>query len=532
MELEQKAAQLFWITVHGPAGDTSHPANRRAYGVDTPAEVIRRHRPGGVVLFAWADNTQHPEQVARLTRELQEAAGTSGQRLGIAIDEEGGRVTRLGPPATGFPSARAVGVAADRDLALRRWRATGRELAALGVTTNLAPVVDLGNARNPVVGDRAFAEDVATVVAHGASAVQGLHEGGVAAVAKHFPGHGATEVDSHLALPVVELSRGDLEPHVEVFRQLVAARPPAGIMPGHLLVRALDPDRPATLSSAILAGLLRGQLGYEGAVVTDSLSMAGIRGARTDPQVAAAAVQAGADVLLTPPDLTGAVEAIVDAVRRGELSEGRLDEALRRAEALRTVGAGGQHAGVSAAAAGVGAPEHRLLASEIARRAVLVQGGAERLPLRSPRTVVIGVTGSGARGLADELARRGRAAALIEVPWQDEGAERLAAAGQEQAVSHVRPGGSIDLGDLAAGLRDADVVLVRRVPEVDLAAQERLLSPVVRGCEGPVIVETGGGAVPLERTDVCVVRSHDASAYGLEAIASVLTGEGPRRTGR
>jgi beta-N-acetylhexosaminidase len=522
MTLEQKVAQLFWITVYGPAGDAVHPANRRAYGVDTPAEVVRRHRPGGVVLFAWSDNTQHPEQMARLTRDLQVASGgTSGQRLGIAIDEEGGRVSRLGPPATGFPSARAVGVAADRDLALGRWRATGRELVALGVTTNLAPVVDLGNDRNPVVGDRAFAEDVDTVVEHGALAVQGLHEGGVAAVAKHFPGHGATEVDSHLALPVVERSGADLEPHVDAFRRLISVRPPAGIMPGHLLVTALDPDRPATLSPAIIDGLLRTELGYGGPVVTDSLSMAGIRGGEDDPQVAVAALQAGADVLLTPPDLAGAVEAVVAAVRCGALSEDRVDEALQRGETLRRVS--DPAADASSAAAGVGATEHRRIASEIARRAVLVERGAGHLPLPSRPTLVVGVTGSGARGLADELTRRGWDAALLEVPWQAEGVARLAAAGQEPAGSQVGSSGAIDLGEIVSGLRDVSVVVVRRVPELDPAAQDRLLSPVLHGCDDLVIVETGGGAMPAESRATCVLRSHDASLVALEAIALVMT---------
>lgn len=493
LTLEQKAARLFWIAVHGASGHVAHPENRAVFGVDTPVEVVARHQPGGVVLFTWAGNTEHPAQVAQLTADLRDAAATGA--LGVAIDEEGGRIRRLPPPATVFPSPRAVAAAADDDLARRRWRAGAVELAAVGVTTNFAPVADLGNPVNPVLGDRTFAEEPRAVAHHAALAVRGLREGGVAAVAKHFPGHGATAVDSHEELPVVPLTRAALEPHLDAFRMLLATEPPAGIMAAHLLVRALDRERPATLSPPILTGILRKELEYEGAIVTDSLSMAGIRTGAGDPEVAVAALAAGADVLLTPPDLSRAVRAVCDAVRGGRLPEQRIDDALLRAVPLSS---GNNRDG---ALSRVGAPEHRAVAADIARRATVVTADpGRRLPLAGARVMVVGASGSGARLLADALRHRGCPAMLLELD---------------------PPNG--DPLELAALPADATLIAVRRVPELDVPAQEAAFASLTRHRRPVICVETG--ATPgiwkngLNNHTVLLTRSACPPALGAAADA-------------
>jgi beta-N-acetylhexosaminidase len=519
--LERKAARLCWVTLHGGAADVAHAANQRAYGVATPAAVLRRFRPGGVVLFAWADNTQHPEQVARLTADLHALAGELGHDLGVAIDEEGGRVSRLTPPATAFPSALAVAAADDDRLASARWEHAGRELAALGITVDLAPVADLAHGSNPVLGDRAFGSDPAEVAHHGALAVRGLAAHGVAAVAKHFPGHGATAVDSHLELPVVGVGE-DLGPHVEVFRRLLASAPPAGVMPGHLLVRPLDPTEPATLSARILGDLLRDELGFEGAVVSDSLAMAGIRHGRDDGEVAVAALRAGVDVLLTPPDLSGAVAAIVDAVHRGVLSEARLDEAFTRSASLRarpSVLPG------SVGARGVGAADHAEVASDIARRALTLRGRADLLPVER-EAVVAGVAGSGARELAAALQARGRVTSLVEFAAYDVGTARLAAAGQGNEVDLGATTSTIDPTALAAALRGHRLVLVRREPELDALAQRRLLAPLAAGRDDVVVVATGGHAGDAT-VGGCHLHARGADPTAIAAVAELLTA--PRR---
>lgn len=495
LTLEEKAARLFWIAVYGATGDAAHDENRAAFGADTPVEVVARHQPGGVVLFAWAGNTEHPAQVAQLTADLRAASSTGV--LGVGIDEEGGRIRRLPLPATVFPSPRAVAAAADDDLARRRWRAGALELAAVGVSTNFAPVADLGNAVNPVLGDRTFAEEPRTVGHQAALAVRGLREGGIAAVAKHFPGHGATAVDSHEALPAVPLARAALEPHLDAFRLLLAAEPPAGIMAAHLVVRALDPARPATLSPTILTGLLREELGYEGAIVTDSLSMAGIRTGAGDPDVAVAALAAGADVLLTPPDLPGAVSAVCAAVRGGRLTEERIDDALLRAVPLLRRA---DHSAV--ALSRVGAPAHRAVAAEIARRAVTVAADpAHRIPLAAGQVVVAGAAGSGARGLADALRGRGRPATLLELDLE---------------------GNTVDPAAIPV---DAMLVVVRRAPEIDGPAQDAALAPPARHRRAVVLVETGATAAAWgSDLQLTAVLTRGACPTALEAAADVLVG--------
>ena len=519
-DLEFQAAQLCWVTVHGSDAEMPHERNRRDFGVSTPAEVIRRFRPGGVVLFSWADNTQHPEQVARLTAQLRAVAAELGYPLGVAIDEEGGRVSRLAPPATAFPSARAVAVVGDDALSLGRWRATGRELAALGVTVDLAPVVDLAHPGNPVLGDRSFGGDVETVVHQAALAVRGLSEGGVAAVAKHFPGHGATGVDSHLDLPVVGLDE-DVTAHVEAFRRLLAVQPPAGIMPGHLLVRPLDADHPATLSSRILGSLLRDELGFKGATVSDSLAMAGIRKGREEGQVALAALQAGVDVLLTPPDLPRAVAAIAGAVRDGRLSEERLAEAAERAWPLRG------HGWVEddrARGVVVGAPEHRALAQRLARCSISVHGRRDLLSATGA-VVVAGASGSGAGDLAAALRSRGRAVTLVEFAWHDVGAARLAAAGLASDDEATSTAVGVPAEALSGALGDCRLVLVRRVPELDAGGQERLLAPFVAGRDDVVLIDTGGDRAEADWA-ACRIHGPGTDPATIDAVAELLTGEG------
>jgi beta-N-acetylhexosaminidase len=387
------------------------------------------------------------------------------------------------------------------------------------VTTNLAPVVDQGNETNPVLGDRTFADDPATVAEQAALAVRGLRAGGLAAVAKHFPGHGATGVDSHEALPVVDLAPAELEAHLEAFRRLLTVEPPAAIMTAHLLVRALDPRHPATLSRAVLTGLLREELGYDGAVVSDSLAMAGIRRWGDDAEIAAAALGAGADVLLTPPDLPGAVAAVCRAVRDGRLAEDRLDEALRRAAPLRRV------AGAPASPTCVGAPEHRAVADAIAARAVEVAADpAKRLPLAGGPTVVAGLAGSGARGLADALRHRGQPVTLVEVA-SPEPRTRLADAGQAGVDQTTRTSppdqAGADEGLLAAG-HAGTLVVVRRAPELAARSQDAVLAPIARRHGSVILVETGTSAAAWSTNDMTVLHTRCAGRACLEAAARRL----------
>jgi beta-N-acetylhexosaminidase len=300
-------------------------------GHDAPDWILRRAAEGlgGVVLFAW--NVRDAEQAARLTASLP--------GLLVAVDEEGGDVTRLEAEAgSSYPGNLALGSLDDVALTEQVAAELAADLAEAGVTMNLAPVADVNtNPRNPVIGVRSFGADPELVARHVAAFVRGTQDAGVAACAKHFPGHGDTSVDSHLELPTAQ---GDLEAALLPFRAAVEADVRA-IMTGHLVVPELD-GRPATLSVRILTGLLREELGFDGMIVTDALEMRAISGRLGMGEAAVGALAAGADALCLGHDSTDADvgevrDAIVDAVRRGALAEERVTEAAARVEGAAAV---------------------------------------------------------------------------------------------------------------------------------------------------------------------------------------------------
>ncbi|MET7462519.1 glycoside hydrolase family 3 protein [Nonomuraea sp. NPDC005501] len=285
---------------------------------------------GGVVLFA--RNRPDAEVVRRLRAESPDVV--------VAVDEEGGAVTRLEVEhGSSFPGNRALGVVDDVHLTERVARQIGRMLAEADITLDYAPSADVNaNPDNPVIGVRSFGPDPDLVARHTAAYVRGVQGAGVAACAKHFPGHGDTTTDSHLALPTVHISREVLsERDLPPFRAAVEAGVQS-IMSGHLLVPALDPERPATLSRTILTDLLRGELGYDGMLVTDAIEMRAVAAMHSPGEIAVRALAAGADAicagLVTERGLAELRDAIVAAVREGVLPEERLAEAAARVRAV------------------------------------------------------------------------------------------------------------------------------------------------------------------------------------------------------
>ncbi|MFF1543927.1 glycoside hydrolase family 3 protein [Streptomyces sp. NPDC058291] len=396
MTLREKVGQVFVSRVHGHSATAPDPADAAAnladFGVRTAAELLARYRLGGIVYFAWAHNTRDPRQIAELSDGLQRAS--LGQPRGLPVlistDQEHGVVCRVGRPATLFPGAMAIGAGGDRADARTLGLLAGRELRAMGIRQDYSPVADVNvNPANPVIGVRSFGAAPDAVAALVAAEIEGYQAAGVAATAKHFPGHGDTAVDSHTGFPVITHTREAWEAlDAPPFRAAIAAGVDS-LMTAHIVVPSLDASGdPATLSRPVVTGLLRERLGFDGVVITDALDMAGVRTRYGDDRVPVLALRAGVDQLLNPPKLDVAWNAVLNAVRSGELTEERLDESvlrvLRLKERLGLFDA--PYGSVADVGRTVGAPAHLAAADRLAERTTTLLVNEGRLLPLSPRT--------------------------------------------------------------------------------------------------------------------------------------------------
>ncbi|RAG86271.1 glycoside hydrolase family 3 protein [Streptacidiphilus pinicola] len=337
----------------------------------TAPEWVRRHLDsgelGGVALFG--RNIADPAQVAALTSSLY----ALNPDVLIATDEEGGDVTRLeAVSGSSYPGNLALGAVDDVALTEEVARSIGFDLAAAGINLNYAPDADVNtNPDNPVIGVRSFGGDGELAARHTAAYVRGVQSAGVAACAKHFPGHGDTAADSHLGLPRIDLAAEGFSEHLVPFKAAVAADV-KGIMTAHILFPAYDPDLPATMSRAILHDLLRNELGYQGLIVTDGIEMGAISGTHGIAEGTVKAIAVGADTICVGGGLEDEAtfrylrDALLWAVREGRLPEDRLHEAAERNRAVARWSAKLRRENTATAVPGIG------LAA--ARRALRVHG--------------------------------------------------------------------------------------------------------------------------------------------------------------
>ncbi|WP_416982329.1 glycoside hydrolase family 3 protein [Streptomyces sp. T028] len=348
-------------------------------GTTAPDWLLRRLGEGLASVGLFGRNIASPEQLTALTAQLR----AERDDVLVAIDEEGGDVTRLEVrTGSSFPGNYALGAVDDVDLTGRVAHELGRRLAECGVDLNWAPSADVNsNPANPVIGVRSFGADPALVARHTAAYVTGLQSAGVAACTKHFPGHGDTAVDSHHALPRIDIPAEALaERELIPFLAAIGAGTKA-IMSAHILVPALDPVRPATLSRPVLTDLLRRDLGYEGLIVTDGMEMRAVAATYGIERGSVLAIAAGADAICVGGGLQDDAtvrrlrDALVTAVRTGELPEERLADAAERVRQLArwTGSAPGSTAGTE--------PDVGLVA---ARRALRITGGDTFNPLTDP----------------------------------------------------------------------------------------------------------------------------------------------------
>jgi beta-N-acetylhexosaminidase len=405
LPLEQKIGQLMIIGFDGTEADSAL------------LDMISKYHIGGVILFA--RNVRSTQQVAELTNKLQRTAIASGSPgLFIAIDQEGGRVARLTEDKgfTEFPSAMAIGATADPQNAYGMASAMAAEMRAVGINVDFAPDLDINNnPANPVIGTRSFSSDPNTVASFGIAFARGLQENGILAFGKHFPGHGDTATDSHIALPLVPHDRVRLD-QIELvpFKAAITANF-AGIMSAHVTFPAIDPNpgMPATLSRPVLTGLLRDALGFQGLIATDSLEMGALAENGYPPSVCATlAFAAGADLLLFNRDHVMHKQAfanLVQAVKAGNVPQGQLDSAVRRIldakekfGILNPLAVAKPSRGVES----IATIEHQALALELARKAITVlKDDSSLLPFKPAEPLLV-IETTAARGLGSLLEAR------------------------------------------------------------------------------------------------------------------------------
>ncbi len=348
--------------------------------------ALEEYRPAGITFFR-SYNVDNPRQVKALTSSLQEFAKTIGlPPLLIAADQEGGQLMAFGEGATPLPGNMALGAAGSEELAQRAGEVLGRELSAMGVNMNFAPCCDVNiNPRNPVIGTRSFGEDPKQVSALAAAMIQGIQSQGVAAVAKHFPGHGDTTADSHHGLPSLphqmeRLQSVELPPFQAAIRSNVQA-----VMSAHISLPAIDGEDapPATLSPAILLGLLRKQMNFQGVIVSDAMDMGAIQQGDQLAQQCIKAANAGIDLLLittNPSDHQCVYTGLVKEFQKDQCFRSNIQNSAARIVNLKgwlTRQAISHNLDV------VGCAAHQAVADEIAERSVtLVQNAAHLIPLK------------------------------------------------------------------------------------------------------------------------------------------------------
>ncbi|MFI6101013.1 glycoside hydrolase family 3 protein [Lentzea sp. NPDC051213] len=508
MSLEEKVGQLFVTYVNGQAADVAHPKNQTDFGVGTPAEMVRKYHPGGVIYFnnSSRDNIDTPKQIAQLSNGLQKASKIP---LLISTDQEMGLVTRIGPPATQLPGNMALGAGRSTQDAEEAAHITAMELRAMGINQDFAPDADVNsNPTNPIIGVRSYSSDPTLAADMVKAQVQG-YEGrrwfamdSVTATAKHFPGHGDTSEDSHTSLPVSNRS-------LDQWRQIDA--PPFkaaieskidSIMTAHIQVPQIEPSgEPATLSPKIITGLLREELKYDGVIVTDSLEMAGVRKLHpNDAEIPILALKAGVDQLLMPPNLGVAVESVLTAVRTGVISEQRINESVLRILKMKLLRGVMLTAEVDENKVDQIVGSNTQAAQRIADRTITaVRNDAQAIPLQATAPLVVGTSDAPVTALATRLKATKSVTATSPTPAQVQ--QTLAAAAKADKIVVLTNG---------LGTRPAQLDLLNQL--------------VATG--KPVIAVATGVPYDVAHSNAKTwLASYSTTNVSMEALAKILLGE-------
>jgi beta-N-acetylhexosaminidase len=513
-------------------------------------DEMAKYHVGGFGVTVATEGSQlimsEPLEAAALTNRLQR---DSKYPLLIAADFERGLSMRL-VGATAFPAAMAFGAAGDKNLARQFGRISARESRAIGVQWNWFPVADVNsNPANPIIDTRSFGEDPAVVSEMVAAYIEGARSEGLLTTAKHFPGHGDTDTDSHLTLARVPATMDRLNAvELAPFRSAIAAGVDA-VMVGHLMVPAVEPDpnRPASISAHLIEDLLQGQLGFKGLVVTDGMDMAGLTHvfsgseAEISSKAAVAAVEAGEDIVILPGDLAGAYNGLVSAVKCGEISEARIDASVLKILRMKaSVGLNrNRFVNLSNVEDEVARPENVALAESVADRAVtLVLDTVNLIPLAAqpsaspnpPASHIVAVIFSdrprgsdGGRAFASELRKRAPGATVFFVDPSNSSYVF------DNVLAAVRNAGSvIAVAESVPNPRRTIEGRTSGSAGLDTGPMQLLTEMVKTAGAKTVVVAFGnpytGGSIPGVQTYIC---TYSNTAVSASSLARALFGEIP-----
>ncbi|WP_106768110.1 beta-N-acetylhexosaminidase [Paenibacillus faecalis] len=511
LSLEQKIGQMFIC------GFDSLTPN------DHAKKLIHDYHVGGIVYFR--RNVQTLPQLSKLSSSLQELAASSGQpSLLVAIDQEGGMVARIDHEGISrIPGNMALGATGNQDYTYQVEKIGAKELRALGINMNFAPCLDINNnPLNPVIGVRSFGEDPEAVATHGLAAIKAYQEEGVSATAKHFPGHGDTSVDSHLGLAAVPHDRARLE-QVELypFKKAIENEVDA-IMTAHVSFPAIEPGGiPATLSHAVLTGLLREEMRFHGLIITDCLEMHAISKEFGIPEGAVRSIEAGADCVLvshTLKDQEAAIRAVIDAVRSGRISEERIDASVERILTLKMRNA---HTAINLPAADIASisQEAKGLLSEIAGKGITLVRESNQLPLQQDESLLV---------FWPELLR----ATQVDEAWSRSYTLGDAVKARGKQVEEIRVGMELSDEEVERAVQGAkgyrQIVVATYTSESKLPEGQRKLVEKLGQLEGVKLI-VASTRNPYDLNDLPDISTYlccyENTPHYMDALAGVLYGE-------
>lgn len=515
MTLEEKIGQMLIVGFSGQSLSQSPELGT----------MIEQYHIGGVVMLE--SNAHDPQQISALTSDIQALAMSSGARLPlfVSINHEGGIVVRITEGVTGFPGNMGIAATGEVENAYLSAALAAQELRAMGINMNLAPVLDINdNPLNPVIGVRSFSDDPLVVAKYGKLTIQGFQENGVLAVAKHFPGHGSVDVDSHGGLPMLKKDLDEIWQHELYPFSLAVDAGVASIMTAHISVPAIDESGlPATLSYPILTQILREKMHYDGLIMTDSLGMAGVSEGRGQAKAAVESIKAGADIVLSTSPMnahTQIFHALIDAVHNGYIAQEQVDSSVLRILRAK-YGFGLLSLPPLEALEVIGNSRNKMFAEEMASQAVTVlRDDANNIPLKSPPAHILVVspdhlssTASGQGTLFGELLRQA-GYSVTEVVLNLNSVESR---NQVYAMARTQYYDSIVFGEWE---------LIKR--EVNWGDQwQATLIAYLNGLDSPLIVIAWHNPAAIVRcpADVSFLTAYGNTDAQVKAIIGVLTGE-------